>query len=125
RVYAEDPSHEFLPSAGTVLLLDEPSGEGVRVDSSLVGGLTIGSAYDPMLAKVIAWAPSRAEAIARLDGALSRTTVLGVRTNIEFLREVLADADVRAGRLDTGLLGRLIPTLTPRAPTVAAYAAAA
>lgn len=124
RVYAEDPAHEFLPSAGTVLLLDEPTGEGVRVDSSLVEGLVIGSAYDPMLAKVIAWAPSRDEAIARLDGALSRTTVLGVRTNIAFLRAVLADDDVRAGRLDTGLLGRLIPGLEPPTPSVAAYAAA-
>ncbi|MET0789610.1 MAG: biotin carboxylase N-terminal domain-containing protein [Cellulomonas sp.] len=125
RVYAEDPSREFLPSAGTVLLLDEPAGEGVRVDSALVEGLEIGSAYDPMLAKVIAWAPTRAEAIARLDGALSRTTVLGVRTNVELLRQVLADADVREGRLDTGLLGRLIPGLTPRTPPVAAYVAAA
>ncbi|WP_028047561.1 biotin carboxylase N-terminal domain-containing protein [Cellulomonas sp. URHE0023] len=125
RVYAEDPSHEFLPSAGTVLLLDEPSGEGVRVDSSLVEGLVIGSGYDPMLAKVIAWAPTRAEAIARLDGALSRTTVLGVRTNIEFLRQVLSDDDVREGRLDTGLLGRLIPGLVQRTPSVAAYTAAA
>ncbi|RHA38148.1 acetyl/propionyl/methylcrotonyl-CoA carboxylase subunit alpha [Cellulomonas rhizosphaerae] len=124
RVYAEDPARDFLPSAGTVLLLDEPSGDGVRVDSALVDGLTIGSTYDPMLAKVVAWAPTRAGAIARLDGALARTTVLGVRTNVEFLRCVLADADVRAGRLDTGLLARLIPQLAPSTPPVAAYAAA-
>ncbi|WP_051274566.1 biotin carboxylase N-terminal domain-containing protein [Cellulomonas sp. URHD0024] len=125
RVYAEDPARDFLPSAGTVLLLDEPTGEGIRVDSALVPGLVIGSAYDPMLAKVIAWAPTRGEAIARLDGALSRTTVLGVRTNVEFVRHVLADDDVLDGRLDTGLLGRLIPRLTPRTPSSAAYAAAA
>ncbi|WP_426594992.1 biotin carboxylase N-terminal domain-containing protein [Cellulomonas sp. McL0617] len=124
RVYAEDPARGFLPSAGRVLALDEPSGEGVRVDSSLVEGLTVGSTYDPMLAKVVAWAPTRDGAIARLDAALARTTVLGVRTNIEFLRSVLADGDVRAGRLDTGLLGRLIPRLAPRTPPVEAYAAA-
>ncbi|MDM7832509.1 acetyl/propionyl/methylcrotonyl-CoA carboxylase subunit alpha [Cellulomonas edaphi] len=124
RVYAEDPARDFLPSAGTVLLLEEPTGEGVRVDSSLVEGLHVGPAYDPMLAKVVAWAPTRGEAIARLDAALSRTTVLGLRTNVDFLRAVLADADVRAGRLDTGLLGRLIPTLVPRAPSAAASVAA-
>ncbi|ROS27859.1 biotin carboxylase N-terminal domain-containing protein [Cellulomonas sp. PhB150] len=124
RVYAEDPAREFLPSAGRVLLLEEPSGEGIRVDSGLVEGLTIGSVYDPMLAKVVAWAPTRAEAIARLDRALACTTVLGVRTNVDFLRQVLADDDVRTGRLDTGLLGRLIPQLAPRTPPVAAYAAA-
>ncbi|MEZ0447412.1 biotin carboxylase N-terminal domain-containing protein [Cellulomonas sp. ICMP 17802] len=125
RVYAEDPSHDFLPSSGTVLLLDEPSGEGVRVDSSLREGLEIGSAYDPMLAKVVAWGPDRATALARLDRALARTTVLGVRTNVAFLRAVLADPDVRAGRLDTGLLGRLIPTLADDGPGAVAVVAAA
>lgn len=110
RVYAEDPARDFLPSSGTVLLLDEPAGEGIRVDSSLRAGLEIGSMYDPMLAKVVAWGSSRDEALARLDGALARTTILGVRTNIAYLRQILADPDVRAGRLDTGLLGRLTPT---------------
>ncbi|GIG22511.1 acetyl/propionyl-CoA carboxylase subuit alpha [Cellulomonas chitinilytica] len=116
RVYAEDPSRDFLPTTGSVLLLDEPTGEGVRVDSALRPGLEIGSAYDPMLSKVVAWAPSRAQALARLDAALARTTVLGVRTNIAFLRSVLASPDVRAGRLDTGLLARLIPTATAARP---------
>ncbi|MDQ0373993.1 acetyl/propionyl/methylcrotonyl-CoA carboxylase subunit alpha [Cellulomonas humilata] len=125
RVYAEDPLREFLPSAGTVHVLDEPTGEGIRVDSALQEGLEIGSTYDPMLAKVIAWAPDRATAIARLDAALARTTILGVRTNVEFLRQVLADPDVRAGRLDTGLLARLIPTLTLRTPEDAHVVAAA
>jgi acetyl-CoA/propionyl-CoA carboxylase biotin carboxyl carrier protein len=113
RVYAEDPAREFLPTAGTVRVLDEPSGEGIRVDSALRVGLEIGSTYDPMLAKVIAWAPSRAEAIGRLDAALARTTILGVRTNLAYLRQILADPDVRAGRLDTGLLGRLAPHDSP------------
>lgn len=107
RVYAEDPARDFLPSAGTVLVLDEPTGDGIRVDSALREGLEIGSAYDPMLAKVVAWGPDRATAIARLDAALSRTTILGVRTNVSYLRQILADPDVRAGRLDTGLLARL------------------
>ncbi|WP_456823713.1 ATP-binding protein [Cellulomonas sp. P5_E12] len=123
RVYAEDPSRDFLPSSGTVLLLDEPAGEGIRVDSSLRAGLEIGSTYDPMLAKVVAWGSTRDEALARLDGALARTTILGVRTNIAYLRQILADADVRAGRLGTGLLGRLTPpTREPDSVSVVAAA---
>ncbi|KQY21257.1 acetyl/propionyl-CoA carboxylase subuit alpha [Cellulomonas sp. Root485] len=117
RVYAEDPLRDFLPSAGTVHVLDEPTGDGIRVDSALQEGLEIGSAYDPMLAKVIAWGTDRATAMARLDAALARTTILGVRTNVEFLRGVLADPDVQAGRLDTGLLARLIPTMEHRTPS--------
>lgn len=109
RVYAEDPSRDFLPTTGTVLVLDEPAGDGVRVDSALRTGLEIGTTYDPMLAKVVAHGADRAEALARLDAALARTVVLGLRTNVGFLRHVLADPDVRAGRLDTGLLGRLPP----------------
>ena len=114
RVYAENPERGFLPTTGTVLQLHEATGEGVRVDSSLTPGLTIASHYDPMLAKVIAWAPTRLEALIRLDRALADTVVLGVTTNTEYLRLLLADADVRAGRLDTGLIARKLPDLTFR-----------
>src|SRR3712207_831649 len=79
RVYAEDPARGFLPQAGTVLGLIEPTGPGVRVDSSLAVGTVVGSDYDPMLAKVIAWAPTRETARARLVGALGHTAVLGDR----------------------------------------------
>ncbi|MDJ0339522.1 biotin carboxylase N-terminal domain-containing protein [Cryobacterium sp. PH31-O1] len=111
RVYAENPERGFLPTTGTVLQLHEATGEGVRVDSSLARGLAIASHYDPMLAKVIAWAPTRLEALTRLDRALADTVVLGVQTNTEYLRLLLADADVRAGRLDTGLIERKLPDL--------------
>ena len=104
RLYAEDPAAGFLPTGGPVLALTEPSGPGVRIDSGLSAGMTVGSDYDPMLAKVIAHAGDRAEALRRLDRALAGTAVLGVGTNAEFLRFVLADADVVAGRLDTALL---------------------
>ncbi len=107
RVYAEDPAAGFLPTGGPVLDLAEPSGAGIRVDSGLSAGMTVGSDYDPMLAKVIAHGADRAEALRRLDGALARTAVLGVGTNVDFLRFVLADADVVAGRLDTALLEAL------------------
>lgn len=104
RVYAEDPGAGFLPTGGPVLAVTEPSGPHVRIDSGLSAGMTVGSDYDPMLAKVIAHGPDRGEALRRLDGALARTAVLGVGTNIDFLRFVLADDDVASGRLDTELL---------------------
>ncbi len=104
RVYAEDPAREFLPTGGQVLAVAEPDMPGVRVDSSLRAGTVVGSEYDPMLAKVIAHGVDRAEALARLDRALAQTVLLGVGTNIEFLRFLLADQRVAAGDLDTGLL---------------------
>ncbi|MFD2093275.1 ATP-binding protein [Blastococcus deserti] len=126
RLYAEDPSRGFLPQAGTVLGLVEPSGPGIRVDSSLAVGGVVGTDYDPMLAKVIAWAPDRETARARLVGALGHTAVLGVTTNAAFLRRLLSDPDVVAGRLDTGLIGRRGDALTlPEAPPPHVYAAAA
>ncbi|GHF26779.1 acetyl/propionyl-CoA carboxylase subuit alpha [Amycolatopsis deserti] len=111
RVYAEDPARGFVPTGGTVLALDEPRGQGVRVDSSLAEGSVVGSNYDPMLAKVIAWGPDRASALHRLDRALAGTSVLGVPTNVTFLRALLADPDVQAGRLDTGLVERRLDEL--------------
>ena len=106
RVYAEDPARGFLPTGGDVLDLFEPQGPGIRVDSGLARGTVVGSDYDPMLAKVIAHADDRPGALRALDRALADTAVLGVTTNVEFLRFLLADPDVVAGRLDTGLLDR-------------------
>lgn len=125
RVYAENPEHGFLPATGTVHALSEPVGDGIRVDSSLVEGLVIGSDYDPMLGKVIAWGEDRAQALNRLDRALADTLVLGVPTNIHYLRLLLDDDDVRAGRLDTGLIERKLPHLAFAQPTDALFAAAA
>lgn len=125
RVYAENPARGFLPATGTVLALSEPSGEGVRVDSALIGGLEIGAHYDPMLGKIIAWGADRAEALARLDTALAETTVLGVQTNLEFLRALLAVAEVAAGHLDTGLIERMLGDIHFRGIDDVALAAAA
>ncbi|WP_155541164.1 acetyl/propionyl/methylcrotonyl-CoA carboxylase subunit alpha [Amycolatopsis camponoti] len=111
RVYAEDPARGFIPTGGTVLAVHEPSGDGVRVDSWMTRGAVIGSNYDPMLAKVIAWGPDRAAALHRLDRALADTALLGVGTNTAFLRGLLADPDVREGRLDTELVDRRMSTL--------------
>jgi acetyl-CoA/propionyl-CoA carboxylase, biotin carboxylase, biotin carboxyl carrier protein len=106
RVYAEDPVRRFLPGTGTLCVVREPAGPGIRVDSGVRQGDRVGPDYDPMLAKVIAWAPQRAEALRRLDSALSGTAVLGVANNVAFLRALLGHPDVRAGRLDTGLVER-------------------
>lgn len=108
RVYAEDPSRGFLPTGGLVVDVVEPTGPGVRVDSGLRAGTEVGSDYDPMLAKVIVHGADRAAALRGLDRALGETAVLGVVTNIEFARFLLADPDVVAGRLDTGLLDRRV-----------------
>ena len=106
RVYAEDPARGFLPTGGRVLALHEASGEGVRVDSSLLAGGLVGTTYDPMLSKVVAWGADRTTALARLDRALAQTAVLGFGTNVGFLRALLQHPDVRSGALDTGLVER-------------------
>jgi acetyl-CoA/propionyl-CoA carboxylase biotin carboxyl carrier protein len=107
RVYAEDPARDFLPTGGTVLeVVESPT---ARVDSGIYAGTVVGSDYDPMLAKVIAHAEDRPAALRALDRALAETAVLGVVTNVDFLRFLLADPDVAAGRLDTGLLDRRVP----------------
>ncbi|MVU82836.1 ATP-grasp domain-containing protein [Nocardia sp. ET3-3] len=125
RVYAEDPSRDFLPTGGTVLALSEPEGPGVRVDSGLRAGTVVGTDYDPMLSKVIAGGADRAAAIAKLDAALRDTQILGVRTNIDFARFLLADPDVLEGRLDTGLLDRRVVDFTPAAVSDEQFIAAA
>lgn len=113
RVYAEDPARGFLPTGGRVLAVHEPTGPGVRVDSSLQDGTVVGSDYDPMLSKVIARGSDRAQALARLDAALAGTALFGVQTNVEFLRFLLADARVVAGDLDTELLDARSGDFTP------------
>jgi acetyl-CoA/propionyl-CoA carboxylase biotin carboxyl carrier protein len=109
RIYAEDPNRGFLPTGGRVLALREP--DSVRVDSALQVGSSVGSDYDPMLAKFIAYGRDREEALRKLHAALGRTVLLGVTTNIPFLRALLSDVDVRAGRLDTGLVERKLDDL--------------
>ncbi|MFD4294194.1 biotin carboxylase N-terminal domain-containing protein [Rhodococcus sp. NPDC058532] len=113
RVYAEDPARGFLPTGGTVVDLVEPSGPGVRVDSGLRVGTVVGSDYDPMLSKVVVHAADRPTALRGLDRALAETAVLGVVTNVDFARFLLADPDVVAGDLDTGLLDRRVDDYLP------------
>ncbi len=125
RLCAEDPSRGFLPSGGTVLRLREPEGDGVRTDSGLSEGTEVGSLYDPMLSKVIAYGPDRETALRRLRAALAGTVTLGVPTNAGFLRRLLAHPAVVAGDLDTGLVEREVEGLVPHEVPAATYAAAA
>lgn len=121
RVYAEAPERGFLPSTGTVLLFDPPP--GVRVDAAIESGSEVTGFYDPMIAKVIAFAEDRPTALARLDRALASTVVLGAETNIAFLRMLCQDARVIEGDLDTGLIESLLP-LEKVNPSAAQLAAA-
>ena len=125
RVYAEDPARGFLPTGGEIVRFRAPTGQGVRVDTGVADGSVVGSDYDPMLAKIICWGDDRAEALHRLDAALAATAILGVTTNIGFLRRLLGDADVRAGRLDTGLVERRLDALVEPPPADVALVAAA
>ncbi|MFC8200540.1 biotin carboxylase N-terminal domain-containing protein [Streptomyces sp. NPDC057298] len=125
RICAEDPARGFLPSGGTVLRLSEPQGDGIRTDSGLSEGTEVGSLYDPMLSKVIAYGPDRATALRRLRGALAETVTLGVQTNAGFLRRLLAHPAVVAGELDTGLVEREAEGLVPGEVPDEVYEAAA
>jgi acetyl-CoA/propionyl-CoA carboxylase, biotin carboxylase, biotin carboxyl carrier protein len=122
RVYAEDAANGFLPSAGRVVAYEEP--KGVRVDSGVEQGTEVGTDYDPMLAKVVAHAASREEALARLDCGLADLVLLGPITNVAYLRALLARPEVREADLDTGLLERLGAEIAPppHAPELPAVA---
>jgi acetyl-CoA carboxylase biotin carboxylase subunit len=104
RINAEDPEAGFRPAPGRVTRLVLPEGEGVRVDTHLRGGDTISPFYDSMVAKVIVHAPDRAQAIARMDAALSAMVVEGVPTTIPLQRSILADPRFQSGEYDTGFL---------------------
>ncbi|WP_022890910.1 acetyl/propionyl/methylcrotonyl-CoA carboxylase subunit alpha [Agromyces italicus] len=116
RVYAESPERGFLPSTGELLVWRRPEGDGVRVDGGIRSGQQITADYDPMLAKVIAYGADRAEALARLDAALADTVVLGVDTNLAFLRRLLAEPAVQRGDLDTGLIDRMPDHVSDEVP---------
>jgi acetyl-CoA/propionyl-CoA carboxylase biotin carboxyl carrier protein len=105
RIYAEDPSRGFLPTGGTLVRVGWP--DGVRVDSGVTTGSVVTADYDPMLAKVVGHGHDRRAALARLDRALAATTLFGFPTNVAFLRALLANPDVRAGAIHTGLIGEL------------------
>ena len=106
RLYAEDVSAGFAPVSGRIDRLDVPADRGVRVDAGYVSGSTVSTYYDAMLAKVIAWSPTRDEAVTRLATALARAELHGPMTNRDLLVNVLDHDEFRAGLIDTGFLDR-------------------
>jgi acetyl-CoA/propionyl-CoA carboxylase biotin carboxyl carrier protein len=113
RLYAEDP-RTFLPQAGRIERVRLPI--GIRVDTAFAAGDEIGTAYDPMIAKLVAHAPTRDEALAQLAAALAETEVGGVTTNLPFLRWLVAQPALRAGETTTAFLEEHPPLSAPSAP---------
>jgi acetyl-CoA carboxylase biotin carboxylase subunit len=108
RIYAEDPDNGFFPSPGKITRLLQPGGPGIREDSGIYEGWVVPMDYDPMLSKLIAYAPTRELAIARLLRALDEYVIGGIRTNLGFFRRILSDEAFRSARIDTGYLDRLL-----------------
>jgi acetyl-CoA carboxylase biotin carboxylase subunit len=108
RIYAEDPDNNFFPSPGKIVRLRTPSGPGIRDDSGVYEGWTVPIDYDPMISKLVAWAPSRPEAIARMQRALREYQVEGIKSNVRFFSEILQHKDLLAGDFDTGFIDRWI-----------------
>ena len=106
RVYAEDPSADFMPSPGKILALRTPSGPGVRDDGGAYPGCNISSFYDPLVSKLSVWAPDRPRAIARMRRALAEYVVTGIRTNLAFHEKLFVHPEFVAGRYDTGFIPR-------------------
>jgi 3-methylcrotonyl-CoA carboxylase alpha subunit len=127
RVYAENPAMNFMPSVGTIGSWNLPEQfAGLRIDAGYRQGDTVSPHYDAMLAKVIAWAPTRDAAIDRLTSALDRSDVRGVTTNIPFLAALVSHPSVRANAIDTGFIERELTHLTesPNQPGELEFAAA-
>ncbi|MCD1627659.1 ATP-grasp domain-containing protein [Seohaeicola saemankumensis] len=118
RICAEDATADFRPSIGDILLLDEPSGPGVRVDSGILDGGKVTTDFDPMLSKLIVHGRDRVEAIARARQAVQNYVVLGVTTNTGYLDAILAHPDFAAGNVSTGFLAEQSETLTAPAEDI-------
>lgn len=125
RIYADDPDHQFMPSPGRITRLREPTGPGVRLDSGVYEGWTVPLDYDPLLAKLAAWAPSRNAAIERMKRALAEYAIAGIRTNRAFFAEIMDDAEFRAGRLSTAFLDEFFVRRKAHEPALEAEAVAA
>jgi acetyl-CoA carboxylase biotin carboxylase subunit len=130
RIYAEDPDNNFLPFPGKITRLIEPSGPGIRLDSGVYEGWNVPFDYDPLLAKLVAWAPDRDAAIHRLKRALTEYKVGGIRTNLAFFTQVLNDPSMQRGELSTAFLDGFFarrppaPDPSPEMEAVAALVAA-
>ncbi len=131
RIYAEDPNNNFMPSPGRMHHVERPAGPGVRLDNGIYPGWEVPIEYDPLLAKLAVWSGTRDGAIARLRRVLGEYYVSGIKTNITFFRQILDDAEFRAGHLHTGFIEEFfrraaepVEKQDPQYEAVAALAAA-
>jgi 3-methylcrotonyl-CoA carboxylase alpha subunit len=124
RLYAEDPEKGFLPSSGRLVALEFPMADGIRIDTGVESGAQVSPFYDPMIAKLIAHAATREEALDALGRTLDRTIALGPRTNLGFLAALCRSAGFRAGAFDTAYIDRHLAALgaVPQEPDRAAAA---
>ena len=113
RVYAEDPDNNFFPSPGRISFSIEPSGPGIRLDSGIYPGWNVGTDYDPLLSKLIAYGADRDQAIAGIHRAVDEYVITGVKTNLPLFRRILTDPDFLTGETDTGYLARLFGKSPP------------
>ncbi len=120
RVYAEDPEADFLPSPGRILLLHPPAGPGIRFDSGVESGDTVPVQYDPILGKLVAWGPDRERAVRRMARALGEMSILGVKTPIGFLLEIVESQAFVRGETSTGFLQRHFQNWRPQPERVKA-----
>jgi acetyl-CoA carboxylase biotin carboxylase subunit len=129
RIYAEDPEESFLPSPGTILSLHEPVGPGIRVDSGIYSGCEVTRFYDPILSKLVVWGEDREVARRRAVRALSNYVILGIRTPVGFLRDVLNHPEFIAGRTHTNFIEKRMSdwrsTASEESLTLAVLASAA
>jgi acetyl-CoA carboxylase biotin carboxylase subunit len=114
RIYAEDPENNFLPSAGKILYMKEPTGPGIRHDCGVYSDYEISVYYDPILSKLIAWAPYREICCLRMAAALDDFPILGIKTGIEFLHDVVIHPEFRAGHTYTDFIPRNMPDWKPK-----------
>jgi len=116
RIYAEDPARGFFPSPGLITRLAIPSGPGVREDSGVYEGWRVPLEYDPLLSKLVVWGTDREQAVARMRRALSEYEVAGVKTNLQFFRQLLTHPEFAAGQIDTGFIDRMLAEGTLESP---------
>jgi len=119
RINAEDPAKNFAPSCGTINFVHFPGGYGIRVDSHIYNGLPILPFYDNLLAKIIGWGTTRAQAMARIRRALDECRIEGIYTNIDLLKRILNNAFFMNGKLSTSFIEKQIQ-LNPMAEQVPA-----
>ena len=113
RIYAEDPENNFYPSYGKLLLVKEPQGPGVRCDSGIYSGLEVPYHYDPILSKLIVWDENRARAIQKMKIALADYVIIGVKTQIPFMLDILEHSDFKSGKLHTHFIAQHFATWKP------------